>query len=260
MNAFARAFVFEWRKTRRSAALWLVVVGALFTPAIVTVARLISPAKLAPLYASEDFWPALWKSSWESMAIFLLPMAAMLVTSLLVQIEYRNNAWKQVRTLPLGDAALFFAKLVVALALLALFLVLFDVAIALSAFVPWAVFDEVRWPPATPPLSAFARETALYFVDALPIVAASYLFGLGTRNFLVPIGLGFLAWVAALAALSSRFGIWMPYAYPLLDYLKQNPSARVVAAPHDIHGLAIAYAAAFTAIAYILVAAQPRKG
>ena len=260
MSAFAVAFVHEWRKTRRSAALWLVVAGAFFTPAIVTVARLFTHAKLPALYATDDFWLLLWKNSWESMAIFLLPMAAILATSLVVQLEYRNNAWKQVRTLPLGNATLFFAKLAVVLVLMALFLVLFDVAVWFSAFVPWLMVEGVPWPGSAVPLATFTAQTALYFVDGLPIVAATYLLGLQSRNFLVPIGVGFLIWVAALASVSSPFGVWVPYAYTLLNYLQLNPSARAVAVTHDIHGLAVAYAIVFTAIAYATFALQPRKG
>lgn len=260
MTAFATAYAFEWRKTKRSAALWLVFVGAFFTPAIVTVARLLSPAKLPQLYAADDFWTSLWKSSWESMAIFLLPMAAILATSLLVHLEHRNNTWKQVRTLPLKENALFFAKLSVALVLMALFLLLFDLAIGVSALVLWLVLDGVRWPEAPLPFAMFARQTALYFVDGLPIVAATYLFALRSRNFLVPIGIGFLTWVAALAALSSPFGAWVPYAYPMLNYLRDHPGTRVVAVPHEIHMLAVAYAVVFTSVALACFVFQRRKG
>jgi hypothetical protein len=260
MSTFASAFLFEWRKTRRSAALWLVVTGALFTPAIVTVARLLAPAKLPALYAMADFWPSLWKSAWESMAIFLLPMAAILATSLVVQIEYRNNAWKQVHTLPLGRTTLFFAKLAVALVLIALFLALFDLAVYLCALVPWLVFEGVPYPAGELPVAAFARQTALYFIDSVPIVAATYLLALRSHNFLVPVGVGFLAWVAALAALSSSFGAWMPYAYTLLAYLQRYPSARPIALTHDIHLLAVAYAVLFTGIAYAAFVLQRRKG
>ena len=144
--------------------------------------------------------------------------------------------------------------------LIALFLLLFDVAVYLSALVPWLVFERVPYPSAALPLAMFARQTALYFVDSVPIVAGTYLLALHSPNFLVPIGIGFLAWVAALGALTSSFGIWMPYAYTLLGYLQLYPSERVVAVAHDIHGLAMAYAVLFTAIAYASFVLQPRKG
>ena len=91
------SFQSEWLKQRRSLGSWLVVVGALFTPVIVIVSRLIHHDKLPEVYAASNFWTSLWKNSWESMAVFFLPMAAILMTSLITQIEYRNNAWKQVQ-------------------------------------------------------------------------------------------------------------------------------------------------------------------
>ena len=108
---YVRSFKSEWLKKKRSLGSWLVVVGSLFTPAIIVASRLIHHGKLPGLYVSSTFWTSLWKSAWESMAIFFLPMAAILVTSLITQIEYRSNAWKQVHALPLSTGVIFFSKL-----------------------------------------------------------------------------------------------------------------------------------------------------
>ncbi len=260
MSDFPAAFRCEWRKTKRSLGLWLVVVGAFFTPAIVTIARLINHAQLPALYAMDSFWSALWKSSWESMAVFFLPMAAILMTGLIGQLEFKNNGWKQVHTLPLGRSTLFFAKLAVILVLMALFLLLFDVGIYLSAIVPWLILHAFAYPQAPLPLDAFSQQTMLYFVDCLPIVAAQYLLSLHFRNFLVPIGTGFMAWVAALAALSWKFGYLVPYAYTLFDYLQGSANARVAAPLIDVHLLAAAYALAFVVGGYVLFIARRQKG
>jgi hypothetical protein len=260
VNDFVAAFRCECIKTKRSLGVWLVVVGAFFTPAIVTVARLLNHAQLPAVYGAESFWLALWKSSWESMAIFFLPMAAILATSLSAQIEFRNNAWKQVHTLPLGRTTLFFVKFAVTLGLMALFLVLFDVGIYLSAFVPWLLLRAFPYPSAPLPLGSFLQQTLLYFIDCLPIVAAQTLLSLQFRNFLVPIGVGFLTWVAALAGLSWKFGYLMPYAYTLLNYLHGNPSAHVPASPVDVHLLAAAYAIVLTATGHVLFVTRSYKG
>lgn len=260
MNDFLAAFRSECLKTKRSLGVWLVVVGAFFTPAIVTVARLLHRAQLPAVYGAESFWLSLWSSAWESMAIFFLPMAAILVTSLSAQIEFRNNAWKQVHVLPLGRSTLFFAKFAVTLVLMALFLVLFDLGIYLSALVPWLLLRTFPYPVAPLPLAAFLQQTSLYFIDCLPIVAAQYLLSLQFRNFLVPIGVGFLAWVAALAALSWKFGYLVPYAYTLLNYLHDRPTAHVPASPVDFHVLAAAYALALTLLGHVLFVTRPYKG
>lgn len=260
MNDFSAAFRCEWLKTRRSLGLWLILVGAFFTPAIVIAARLLNRARLPALYGADGFWRSLWTSSWESMAIFFLPMAAILATSLATQIEFRNNAWKQVHTLPLGHMTVFFAKLAVVLVLMALFLLLFDVGIYLSALVPWLVLQAFPYPGAPLPAGAFLHQTLLYFVDCLPIVALQYLLGLHARNFLVPIGVGFLIWVAALAALSWPFGYLVPYAYTLLEYLKDAPTARVPVSPVDMHLLAGAYAFVLTIVGCVTFAWRSQKG
>ena len=66
------------------------------------------------------------------------------------------------------------------------------------------------------------REDLLYLVDCLPIVAAQYLISLRYKNFLVPVGIGFLSWVGALAALPWKHAYGIPYTYCILNYLKDQ--------------------------------------
>ncbi len=73
---FAYCFQSERLKKRGSLSSWLVFIGAFFTPAIVTTARLVRHRALAEESASPTYWDRLWSVSWESMAIFLLPRSA----------------------------------------------------------------------------------------------------------------------------------------------------------------------------------------
>lgn len=258
---FIDAFRGEWLKKRRSLGAWLVVIGAFFTPAIVVVARLTNHGTLQKLYSADGFWTLLWKNSWESMAIFFLPMIAILATSLMTQLEYKNNTWKQVHVLPLRPTTIFFAKLAVILVMLAQFLLLFNVGIYLSAVVPYLLVRGTPYPNTPVPWLRFLGENLRYFIDCLPIVAAQYLLSLKFKSFLAPIGFGFLAWVGTLAALSWKFCYVMPYAYTMLDYLQGNPAARIAAMPaFDLHWLALGYFALFMAAGYGLFVAQAQKG
>src|SRR5450432_792118 len=155
IETFFNAFLSEWLKQKRSFGSWLLIVGALFTPVIIIAARLLHHSQLRSLYESNTFWTSLWKSSCESMAVFFLPMAAILATSLITQIEYRNNGWKQVHTIPLSLATIFFSKLAVILVLMAQFFILFDVGVYLSAIIPWVVSAHVPYPQAPLPLWTF---------------------------------------------------------------------------------------------------------
>ena len=257
---FIDALHSEWLKQRRSLAAWMVICGAFFTPTIILVLRLYQSESLPALYARTDFWTRLWHSAWESAAIFLLPMGAILATSLIVQIEYRNNGWKQVRTLPLGTATIFFSKLAIVLSMLAQFLVLFMIGIWLTAAIPAWVVPGLSMPSAPLPVAEFVQDTAAYFVGCLPIVALQYALSLHLRNFVAPLGIGFLLWVGSLAALSSRWGVFSPYAYTMMEYLEHQPDSRLPAPMFDIHGLAMGYAAIFIAVGFALFAFRKHKG
>lgn len=256
---FIAALRGEWLKRRRSLGAWLVIVGAFFTPAIITLVRLIRHAGLAPLYADPQFWTLHWRNAWESMAIFFGPMAAILATSLVVQIEVRNNTWKQVHALPLHTATIFCAKFGVILLMLAQFLLLFVLGIWLSALLPALLVSGVPLPPPAP-LRLFLADTALYYLDCLPIVAAQYLLSLRFSNFLAPIGIGFLAWVAALSALSWQHANLVPYAYTMLDFLKDNPEARRAVVSTGMHGLALGWFVLLTLAGYVMFATKAQKG
>ena len=151
-----RAFRSEWLKRKRSSASLLLIGGSLFTSAIIIAVRLLHWRTLPALYAGETFWRNLWTASWESMAVFFLPMTAILSTSLVTQIEYRGNAWKQVRTLPLSDATLFLAKLAVIVVMMVQFLAFFSGGIYVSAMLPALLVPGV---PSQQAYDISARET-----------------------------------------------------------------------------------------------------
>jgi len=212
------------------------------------------------IYSADGFWTLLWRNSWESMAIFFLPMAAILATSLITQIEFRNNAWKQVHALPIGRATIFFSKLAVVLLMMGQFLLLFNAAIYLSALMPYLLVGGVPYPRNPIPYLHFLREDLLYFVDILPIVAAQYLISLRFRNFLVPVGAGFVAWVAALATLRWKFGVLVPYTYCMFNYLKNEPVTKAVMPTVNFHWFAAGYFVVFTVLGFVLFVTKREKG
>jgi hypothetical protein len=194
------------------------------------------------------------------MALFFLPMCAILIVSLITQIEFRNNTWKHLHDLPLGRPTIYFSKyLVVLLMMLGLF-VLFNIGIYLSAVVPWLLVGDMPYPQADMPIRIFLRENGLYFVDCLPIVAAQYAMSMRLRNFMLPIGVGFLTWVGALGALPWKYAYVIPYSYTLLNYLKNESTGKAAIPDVNFHWLAVAWFFVFSAIGYALFAGRAEKG
>src|SRR5215218_617910 len=105
----------EWLKQRRSFTSWLVIAGGAFIPALILAIRILRPAGLPQIYAAAGFWERLWIQCWESMSVFIMPLVIILCASLIAQIEYRNNTWKQVHATPQPLAAIFVAKLLILL-------------------------------------------------------------------------------------------------------------------------------------------------
>lgn len=256
---FLRVVAMEWRKQRRSLAGWAIVAGACFTPAAVLFVRLLQRHELPRLYAEPGFWRGYWNSAWESVVVFLLPMCVILVTALLAQLEHRNTTWKQVSVLPVAQTTIYLAKLLVAVALVAQFLLLFVAAGALGALLPAWILDDVTFPAAVA-WWAPVEDAALYFALALPIVVAQFAISLRVSNFLVPVGTGFLLWIAALALLSWRHAYLVPYGHGIQAYLASQPAAKVRVDAALLHGAAGVFTALFLLAGLVVFVRRPVKG
>jgi hypothetical protein len=258
---FINSFQSEWLKKKRSLASWLVLAGAVFTPSIILIARIKNYDKLPALYASDDFWQKLWNQSWESMAVILLPMGVILATSLILQLEYKNNTWKQLHTTPQTLTTIFLAKLAVLLTMMAGLFILFNVGIFLSAVIPAMLFKDVSYPLAGVPYANFLNENLKYFVDCLPILALQYLLGLQYKNFLVPVGVGFVVWVLGIGVLSWEYSFIFPYNQCVLDFLMSSGQlGNRKVPPVNLQLLAAVYFVAITIVSYALYLTKKEKG
>jgi hypothetical protein len=162
--------------------------------------------------------------------------------------------------MPLSYTTIFFSKLAVILVLMLQFFVLFNLGIYLAAIVPYLLVGGTPYPSQPLPYESFLRENVLYFVDTLPIVALQYLIALRFKNFLVPVGMGFVFWVGALASLSWKFGYVIPYTYPMYNYLKAGVETKAVIPDVNIHVLAVMYFGVITAVSYVLYFTKKEKG
>ena len=258
--SFVHSFLSEWMKKKRSLASWMVIIGGFFTPAIVVTVRLVHYDSLPAIYANPTFWIKHWRTSWESVAIFLLPIGVIMATSLITQLEYKNNAWKQVHTTPLSLTTIFFSKLLVIVVMMLQFFILFNIGIYLSAIIPYLVIPGVPFPTEPIPFLSFLKQDGLYFIDCLPIIALQYLLSLKYKNFLVPMGAGFLLWIMALGSLVWKYGYTIPYSYVIYNYLADEPVSKAAKPGMDIHLLAVGYFIMITVTGYILYVTKKDKG
>lgn len=247
-------------KTRRSAAVWLSVLGAGVIPLVFFLIYIIKPAKF---YASSQQmgWVSHITRSWESFASFLLPMFVILICSLVLQIEYKNNTWKQVFASPLSIGQVFFSKLVSIILMTLLLILMFNIFCILAAIVPNLFYPKYGFLKHAIDWGALLKLNIKTFVSLLGIIALQYWLSLRFRNFIVPIGIGLGLLVVCMVALKWEHVDKLPYAFPILTLIhsfEDSTSGRSFFTNHELNS--IGYFLVFTLLAFLDLRFRKERG
>lgn len=211
-------------KIRKTPAVWVTVLGALFIPLVNLSKCIISPDTFIPRLQA-DPWGMLLEYNWQIAAGFLLIMYVILLNSLVVQIEYRNSTWKQVYASPRSYADIFFSKLLTIHLLITSCFLLFNVMIVVSGYAIDFIQPEYGFRQQSVPFPALITTTGRMYGAILAISAIQYWLSLRLRNFVVPLGIGlFLFTLGFMIRQWPRIDLY-PYMYPFLVYFK-NPGHR----------------------------------
>src|SRR5262245_13811522 len=121
----------EWLKTKRSTASWLCLIGGFFIPVIFLIIFLKDKSSIVHI-PIRNLWEMHFRQLWQNMSMFLLPMGVIMAASLITQVEFRNNTWKQLHTTPQSYTTVFTAKFVVIVIMTLKFFVFFNLGIFIS--------------------------------------------------------------------------------------------------------------------------------
>lgn len=255
--SFVNSFLSEWLKTRHTAASWIVLAGAFFMPLIVFFMRLQDHGKPYNKIYMKHIWAVMYQRNWAAMGMFLLPFMLILSTSLVTNIEFKNNTWKQLHTTPQRYSAIYFAKLLVIMVMLIQLFLLFNIGIYLSAVAPAWIFSDLQAVTDPYPVRPYLNGTTQFFIDCLPVIGLQYLLSLMFRNFIVPIGIGFSLLVAALLALNWKYGYVIPYIYLPLNFKENQHFAD---SAMNRHYWSVGYFMVFVIAGYIFYTGKKEKG
>jgi hypothetical protein len=204
----------EILKTKRTAAFYFTLVGAAVIPFTFLLNILmdgISETRKDPLNS-------FFKLESEMNGLVIFPMFVILVCTLLPQIEYRNNTWKQVLTSPQTKASVFVSKLLN----IQLLILLFLVATHLFMFVTIlaAQFIDPTLDLLNQPLNGYTVlvKAVNAYLTILAGCAMQFWIGLRFKNFIVPIAIGLALWLTGtLMALEyhSKLTNYFPYSFQI---------------------------------------------
>ncbi|RYY62832.1 MAG: hypothetical protein EOO12_13230, partial [Chitinophagaceae bacterium] len=211
----------EFRKTKRTASWPFALLAAAFVPVLFLLSGAgtdgINPDTI------KDPWGEFFNKGFMVFGGAVLPLFIILCGTLLPQVEYRNDTWKQVRITPQSPALLFTAKYTQYLLLLLLVQVTFNLLMfAAAGILHWRQplfgfgahpLDWMHWLGLNSRLS----------VAILGLSSMHFWLGLRARNFLLPVGVGLALWFMSLYVLfegNSALTNYLPQAYPMISVLK----------------------------------------
>jgi len=215
----------ELLKTRK-ASFYLTLIGAAVGPVMYLLNILLDESESDSL--KKDPLNALFKILSDMNGTALFPLFVILICTLLPQIEYRNNTWKQVFASPQTKVNVFLAKFMNVHLLMLVFL------IATHVFMLLAVVGINFIKPALNlfehPLNGITVlvNAANAYILSLAVCAIQFWMGLRFRNFIVPIGIGFALWLAGTimtVQYKSNLVFYFPYsfnAFPVSTKLKSQ--------------------------------------
>jgi hypothetical protein len=232
----------ELLKTKRTSLFYMMLITALIIPFVFAFDHATSESTV-----TKDIWKDFYMEGIMIMIFAFLPLFLILASTLLIQIEVRNNTWKQV----LASPQLFFDILLAKFAVLQLlglgFILVYNLYFILSA----GIVDLIagtnfiayleRWPEI---LSLNARA----YGSTIGISALCFWLSIRTKSFVAPIGIGLALWLGTIAALEFHWSNIDKYVFaiPFTVVAKQFQDQQLF---HQL--LSIAYGLVFFVGAYL---------
>ena len=212
----------EILKTKRTASFYLTIGAAAFGPLMTLLDIMIDEG--IPPGDRNNFFNKLFLEKFQMTGLLAFPIFIILICTLLPQIEYKNNTWKQMLTSPQSRASIFLAKFINIQLLALAFLVINLLFTFLCALVVHL---------NNPSLNLFSQPLDVYeitllrinsYVILLGLCAIQYWLGLRFKNFIASIGIGvalYFAGTILVMQLPKSQILYLPYTMFLYNGLPE---------------------------------------
>lgn len=257
--SFALTTGTELLKTKRTASFWLSIVGAAFIPAIFFLAYTFnSEETLKEMQATP--WETHFRFGWQFLSAFLFPMFVILVCTLIPQIEFKNNTWKQVFATPQSYGNIYFSKFLTIHILILFFFILFNVFMILAGVTANLIHSGFTFLDNAINWQELLRLNAKTYVSILGISAIQYCVAMRFKNFIAPTGIGLALLVGSIiaAGMGWQHVFKIPFAHPILTLKFTSYPNRPLLENHEINS--IIYFVVFLLIGFLDLRFKKEKG
>ena len=257
--SFAISIQSEVLKTKRSASFWLSIIGAALIPTIFFLAYFFEPEGAVKSLAP-DPWRIHFMYGWQAMNAFLFPMYIILICTLIPQIEFKNNTWKQVFASPQSVAQIYFSKFITIQMMIFFFYVLFNMLMILSGVLVNILNDQYNFLSQPINWQTLMQLNLKTYISILGISAIQYCLSLRFKNFIAPVGIGLALLVGAIIALNFQWEhiYKLPFAHPILTLMNMDKPNRPFLENHELNS--IGYFFFFLAVGFLDMKFKKEKG
>ncbi|TKC00673.1 ABC transporter permease [Pedobacter cryophilus] len=256
MKTFLLSLHSEYYKTRKTLAFWGAIVLPVFLCTVVFIGYYIKAddvmkklAKVPPI----AIWGQYSFAIVGVMGTLLLPMYLVFMTYSVNNIEHKADTWKSLFSLPIPKWKIYYSKALYTVLLITLSMLLFvGLTLAYGYILGWLK------PQLTLQNADMAKVTSylavIYlkmFLASLGIISIQFLMSLVWKDFLKPMGIGFLLLVTAMIVLKWEYSYLIPFTHPI-KALMSSSGKEVEILTKEVW-VSFAYAAVFFTAGYFIV-------
>ncbi len=180
--------------------------------------------KFAPDF---DLWETITTSSLQIWAVFMLPLLITLETALLNGIEHSDRQWKHIFALPVPRYSVYFAKVIVAQALILISTFILAALIVVVGIAAMQLRPELaNSGPA--PYGWIAKYAALVWLASWFIIAIHTWISVRWSGFPIPLGAGIAGTFFALFAATASIGKYYPWLLPMNLFIEGRFNSAIV--------------------------------
>lgn len=240
----------EFLKIRRTSIIYLVIIAALVIPLVLSFDHDFDPKD------PTNGWDNYYREGFMIFVFVFLPLFFVLASTLLIQIEVRNNTWKQVLTSPQSYFNILLAKFSVVQVFGFLFMVTFNLYMLIGAALTDGIFNLSylsyleRWPE-------LLKINMMAYGATLGVSALCFWLALRSKNFITPIAVGFLLWLfGPTIAFEFKWAHADKYVFAL-PFTVVSPRFEADRVLHQL--LSVGYGVLFFGLAYLEFVMQRMK-
>ncbi|NEU09351.1 ABC transporter permease subunit [Flavihumibacter sp. R14] len=198
---------------------------------------------------SADPWNYYFGQARALLSMVFLPMFIVMISTMLPQIEYRNNTWKQVLTSPQPMWNIWLSRFMVVQLLIIVFLIAHSLLMGVSGVVLNTIHPAFKFYDHGVDWQKYLSGMFNTYISVAAISAIQFWAGIRIKNFILPIAIGFTLWLIAgflFFEMPPGYADKYPFAFPLLSSFP-----KYAAVVPEVLWTSLAYTGLFLVIGYV---------